>query len=82
MIGLGAITGTRRVRPASRGYKYTYQYEKYYLGQLRNVKNLDDHFKWTMVVVDALKKGHLTPNQLENVLAAGRKRRLAVSKKR
>jgi hypothetical protein len=50
MIGLGAITGTRRVRPASRGYKYTYQYEKYYLGQLRNVKNLDDHFKWTMVI--------------------------------
>ena len=42
-ILLGAINGTSNVRPPSRGYKYMREYEKYYRGQLNNVKNLKDY---------------------------------------
>ena len=79
---IGGINGTTNVRPPSRGYKYTYQYEKYYIGQLKNVKTLDDHFKWTLIVLDSLKKGHLSKDQFENVLEAGRKKSISLSKRK
>jgi hypothetical protein len=56
---LGAINGTSNVRPPSRGYKYRREYEKYYRGQLNNVKNLKDFVEYAKLIGEAGGKGHI-----------------------
>lgn len=58
-IFLGGINGTSNVRPPSRGYKDGDQYEKYYRGQLNNVKNLKDFSEYAKLLADAREKGHI-----------------------
>ena len=78
---LGSINGTSNVRPPSRGYKYTYQYEKYYRGQLKNVKTKDDLNKWLYIFLDSLHKGHLDREQFDSVLQSSRSRLKTLNRK-
>ena len=78
---IGAINGTSNVRPPSRGYKYMSQYEKYYRGQLNNVKTPDDIVKYVILVSKAGEKGHIDYEQKMNLIEALNSRGKTMSKR-
>ena len=78
---LGAINGTSNVRPPSRGYKYMREYEKYYRGQLNNVKTPDDIVKYVILISKAGEKGHIDYEQKMSLLKGLNSRGNTMSKR-
>ena len=78
---IGGINGTSKVRPPSRGYKYMREYEKYYRGQLNNVKTPDDIVKYVILVSKAGEKGHIDYEQKMNLIEALNSRGTTMSKR-
>jgi hypothetical protein len=73
--------GTSDVRPPSRGYKYKNEYEKYYRGQLNNVKNLQDFVEYAKLLGNAREKGHIDPIQSRTLYGALASRTKTIRKK-
>jgi len=81
MIHLGGISGTGKVRAPSRGYKYQAQYEKYYRGQVKNIRNNKDFGEWLNIVLDGASKGHISTSTLYSVLDAAKSKVRTFKKK-